>query len=94
MQTAIIFGGTSGIGKGLLKLLISHGYSVGVTGRRTELLNQLKTTYGNRVKTFTHDVQDEATASECFSTLVDALGGSIDLVIHSSTCNRRIRKKY
>ena len=48
MQTAIIFGATSGIGKGLLALLISHGYKVGVTGRRTELLNQLKTTYGNQ----------------------------------------------
>ena len=84
MQTAIIFGATSGIGKGLLALLISHGYKVGVTGRRTELLNQLKTTYGNRIETSTHDVQEEATSSKCFTNLINALGGSVDLVIHSS----------
>ena len=33
-KTAIIVGATSGIGRALAELLISHGCRVGVTGRR------------------------------------------------------------
>jgi predicted dinucleotide-binding enzyme len=42
MKKAIIIGATSGIGKGLAKLLADNNYKVGLTGRRTELLNELK----------------------------------------------------
>ena len=39
MKKAIIIGATSGIGKGLSKLLVAEGFKVGITGRRTELLS-------------------------------------------------------
>jgi short-subunit dehydrogenase len=42
MQKAIIIGATSGIGKGLATLLAENGYVVGITGRRSELLDELK----------------------------------------------------
>ena len=42
MKKAIIIGATSGIGKGLAKLLVDNNYTVGITGRRTELLNELQ----------------------------------------------------
>jgi short-subunit dehydrogenase len=42
MGNAIIIGATSGIGKELAKLLVSNGFNVGITGRRTELLESLK----------------------------------------------------
>jgi len=37
-KKAIIIGATSGMGKELAKLLAANGFSVGSTGRRTELL--------------------------------------------------------
>ena len=42
MKKAIIIGATSGIGKGLAKLLADNNYKIGLTGRRVELLNELK----------------------------------------------------
>jgi len=37
-KKAIIIGATSGMGKELAKLLADNGFTVGITGRRTELL--------------------------------------------------------
>ena len=42
MKKAIVIGATSGIGQGLAKILANNNYAVGITGRRTELLNELK----------------------------------------------------
>ena len=42
MKKAIIIGASSGIGKGLAKLLAENDYKVGITGRKTELLEELK----------------------------------------------------
>jgi short-subunit dehydrogenase len=42
MKKAIIVGATSGIGKELAKILAYNGYTVGITGRRLDLLEQLK----------------------------------------------------
>ncbi|WP_222844180.1 SDR family NAD(P)-dependent oxidoreductase [Saccharicrinis aurantiacus] len=44
MKKAIIIGASSGIGKGLAKLLVENDYKVGITGRKTELLEELKET--------------------------------------------------
>jgi len=45
-KTAIIVGATSGIGRALSELLISHGCRVGVTGRRRELLDEIQPQHG------------------------------------------------
>ena len=44
MNKVLIIGGTSGIGRGLVDVYLKNGYKVGVVGRRTELLNQIKST--------------------------------------------------
>ena len=43
MKKAIIIGATSGIGKSLAEILLLKGYKVGVTGRREELFQSIKT---------------------------------------------------
>ncbi|WP_295936192.1 SDR family NAD(P)-dependent oxidoreductase [uncultured Alistipes sp.] len=42
LRAAIVIGATSGIGRELARLLASQGRKVGVTGRRTELLETLR----------------------------------------------------
>ena len=42
MKKAIVIGATSGIGKELAKILSQDGYAVGITGRRTHLLEALQ----------------------------------------------------
>ena len=42
MKKAIIIGATSGIGKELSERFVANNYKVGITGRRKELLLELK----------------------------------------------------
>ncbi len=83
MKKAIIVGATSGIGKELAQLLVSHNYKVGITGRRTELLEELKSQNPNAFFTRTFDVTDTAIIEENLDALAAELGG-LDLLIISS----------
>lgn len=83
MKKAIIVGATSGIGKGLARLLVDNGFKVGITGRRTELLENLRSenTSSYFIKTF--DVKDTKVALDKLEELTSELGG-LDLLILSS----------
>lgn len=83
MKKAIVIGASSGIGQGLAKLLVEDGYQVGITGRRTELLEQLKSTAPNRYFTKTFDISNIELAVEKLEELTSELGG-LDLLIISS----------
>ncbi len=82
MKKAIIIGATSGIGKELAKLLVDNNYKVGITGRRTELLNELKETNPNSFLPKTFDVVDTKTSIEKLEELITELDG-LDLMILS-----------
>ena len=58
MKKAIIVGATSGIGKGLAKLLADDEYKVGITGRRTNLLTELKNENPGRYIIKSFDITD------------------------------------
>ena len=83
MKNAIIIGATSGIGKELAKLLVDDGFKVGITGRRTELLESLKSENPASYFIKAFDVKDTKTAEEKLEELTTELGG-LDLVILSS----------
>jgi short-subunit dehydrogenase len=83
MKKAIVVGATSGIGKGLAKLLVLNDYKVGITGRRTELLEELKSENPNSYFVRTFDVSDTKTAVKKLEELTTELGG-LDLLILSS----------
>ncbi|MDD4032872.1 MAG: SDR family NAD(P)-dependent oxidoreductase [Bacteroidales bacterium] len=83
MQKAIIIGATSGIGKGLAKKLVNENYSVGITGRRTELLDKLKSQNPSLFYTKTLDITDTNRVVENLEDLAKQLGG-LDLLIISS----------
>lgn len=82
MQKAIIVGATSGIGKGLAKLLADNNYKIGLTGRRVELLNELKNENPNfYIKSF--DINDTNVVGQQLDELTKDLGG-LDLLVISS----------
>jgi len=83
MKKAIIIGATSGTGKGLAKKLADENYIVGITGRRTELLDELKSQKPNLFYTKTFDITDTNTIIENLEYLTKQLGG-LDLIIISS----------
>ena len=83
MKKAIIIGATSGIGKGLAKLLSDNNYVVGITGRRTELLEKLKSEKPNSYFIKTLDVTDIKITVQKLDELKTELGG-LDLLIISS----------
>lgn len=83
MKKAIVIGATSGIGKELAKQLVKKEYKVGITGRRTNLLDELKAT--NPASYITHhmDITDNNSIIEKLEKLTEDLGG-LDLLVLSS----------
>jgi short-subunit dehydrogenase len=82
MKKAIIIGATSGIGKELAMILCQNDYHVGVTGRRTELLQALEKDFPGNIFTETFDVTGNENLVH-FSSLVEKLGG-LDLLVYNS----------
>lgn len=83
MKRAIIIGATSGIGKGLAIILAENGYLVGITGRRNELLEDLKKKRTGSFISSSFDITDIKTAIEKLNELTIQLNG-LDLLIISS----------
>lgn len=81
-KKAIIVGATSGIGKALALQLVKANYKVGITGRRNELLQELKSLHPDHFTERCFDVTDLHNASALVELTAD-LGG-LDLIIVSS----------
>lgn len=82
MKKAIIVGATSGIGREVAKILIEKGWTIGLCGRRTELLEQLKAGNPEIVHIQTLDITQED-APERLLELIDQMNG-INLYLHVS----------
>ena len=83
MKKAIIIGGTSGIGRGIAELLFEKGWTVGITGRRIQLLNEIKENSRNHILIQEHDITEINSSDEKIESLFSQLK-VVDLVIISS----------
>ncbi len=83
MKKAIIIGGTSGVGRGLAEKLVENNWTVGITGRRKELLSEIKSSAKNQIITQEHDIREIESSDEKMGLLFAQLG-EVDLVIVSS----------
>jgi short-subunit dehydrogenase len=93
----IIVGATSGIGKEIAIQYAMKGCIVGVTGRRNELLNELKEKFPSQIFAQCFDVRDEKNILH-LQQLIDAMNG-VDIFIYnagygepSETLNPEIEK--
>ena len=82
-KKALIIGATSGIGKELSELFAASNYKVGITGRRKELLLELKDENPDAYLTKVLDVTNTRAAIQQLEELIDELGG-LDLLVISS----------
>lgn len=80
---AIVVGASSGIGRALARLLAQNDYKVGITGRRTALLAELKTENPSAFFTRTFDASHTDTVADHLNTLASEMGG-LDLLIVSA----------
>ena len=83
MKKVIIIGSTSGIGKGLAQIFAANHYKVGITGRRKELLLELKDENPDAYLTKDLDVTNTASSIEKLEELTNELGG-LDILVISS----------
>jgi short-subunit dehydrogenase len=85
---AIIIGATSGIGRGLAEILADNGYYVGITGRRVDLLEELRVSRPNSYLAKFMDISKPEQARTIFNAMVEKMGG-VDLVIVNSGTGKR-----
>jgi NAD(P)-dependent dehydrogenase (short-subunit alcohol dehydrogenase family) len=83
-KTALITGGTKGIGLGIAKSLLSDGYNVAITSRTTEsalkIAKDLGDKFSDRVIGIGCDVRNFESQEKCVATVLKAFG-SLDVVI-------------
>jgi len=83
MKKIIIIGGTSGIGEGLAKFYHKRGYTVGITGRRTELLQKIQYELKEDIYIQEMDISKEEETRKQFENLVNRMNG-VDIVVISA----------
>jgi short-subunit dehydrogenase len=83
MKNALIIGATSGIGKELAKLLVNDNYKVVITGRRENLLEEIKKSNPDKYLIKVQDVTNLDSCEQLFEEVKSELK-TIDLIVYSS----------
>jgi short-subunit dehydrogenase len=78
----IIVGATSGIGRRIAELYAEQGYNIGVTGRRQELLDEIKNKYPEQAEYECFDITGPNNIQH-LEALAQRLGGLDTLIISS-----------
>ena len=83
MKKAIIIGSSSGIGMQLAQVMSKDGIVLGLTGRRIELLDNLKNRLSTQAYTKYMDITNTNESIDCLNSLIDEMGG-VDVIIVSA----------
>ena len=87
MKKIIITGATSGIGRELALQYAAKGHKVGLLGRRTERLEELKKEIGDLAYIRTLDVTEHEKAEDMYNELIQEMGG-LDIMILNAGMGR------
>jgi short-subunit dehydrogenase len=82
MKRIIIIGASSGIGKELAMLYAAEGNMVGITGRRDQLLSEIRKEYPSRIFTACFSVTD-ANCQTAVENLIAEMGG-LDILVYNA----------
>lgn len=88
MKKVIIVGATSGIGRELARVFVAKGYRVGVAGRRSELLAEIKEENPKQYFTKQIDVSDTEALPLLLNSLARDLGG-MDILINCAGVGKK-----
>ncbi len=83
MNRAVIIGASSGIGRELALVLSRNGYAVGLTGRRLDLLEDLKNSLPNPAYVKKMDIADPEQGRNLLQELIEEMQG-VDLIVISA----------
>lgn len=90
-RTAVIIGGTSGIGRKLAKGLAEAGANVIATGRRVELVNEVAAEIraaGSRSATITCDVKNRESLEKLLTAVIKEFG-AVDILVNCAGKTKR-----
>jgi short-subunit dehydrogenase len=85
MKKVIIIGATSGIGKELAIIFAAKGYEISITGRRSELLDELKAQLPGKVYVEVMDIRNTEESVKSLEKLIATMGGMDILIINAGT---------
>jgi NAD(P)-dependent dehydrogenase (short-subunit alcohol dehydrogenase family) len=91
-KTAVVIGGTSGIGLALTKALAQAGANVVPTGRRTELVSAAASAVediGGRSLALTCDITDSSSLDRLLQLVCDAFG-SVEILVNCAGRTKRM----
>ena len=90
IKRIIIIGASSGIGRRMAELYAEKGNIVGITGRRSELLQEIKTKYPAKIETECFDVTGNENLAS-ITSLIQKIGG-LDILIYSSGIGEPVKE--
>ena len=83
MKTAIITGGTSGIGLATTRIFLAHDYNCVLVGRNPARFEQIKSELNGSIEFISADVRKVADCNKIISRTVKRFGG-VDVLINSA----------
>lgn len=86
----VIIGGTSGIGKEMAREFVNRGFTVGITGRRENLLNEIKKELGEHIYTHRMDIAQPTEARLALQDLITEIGGMDIIIINAGIGTTRM----
>jgi short-subunit dehydrogenase len=88
-KVVVVTGGTDGIGKGLVDLLLAQGAKVATCGRHHDKLYRLQSEYPSHpLHTFVADVSNENDCRNFIESTIQAFGG-IDILVNNAGISMR-----
>ena len=87
-KAALVTGASGGIGGAIARMLHKQGATVTLSGTRSDVLEQLKSTMGERTHVVTAKMDDAADIERLAKEAEAAMGGKLDILVNNAGITR------